>query len=305
MDEFRRIAKLKSVFASNAEQIKLGIGDDAAVLRLGGSDVVVSTDASIENVHFRRSFGSMRRIARRAFHAAASDLAAMAATPSCAFASLSLPRGLSEEDFDSLAEGLNLASRELSMPIAGGNLTAASEIGITITVLGTCGDAPLTRSGAKPGDGLYLSGTVGGAALSLRRLLRDEPHDSKPWFEIRARFDIARSIAGVASSCVDISDGLAADLGHLLESSAVGATLDVMAIPIPEGFEAACEAETLDWFDLAWTGGEDYELCFTSSHDLSSFATRIGTIETERGLRLKRGDSIESITPRGHRHFVD
>ena len=304
MDEFRRIARLKHAFSSESEQIRLGIGDDAAILRLAG-DVVISTDASNENVHFRRSFGSLRRIGRRAFHAAASDLAAMGATGACAFASLALPRGLADEDFDSLIEGLRLGARELSMPIAGGNLAAASEIGITLTVVGTCGPKPLTRSGARPGDGVYVSGTVGGAALSLRRLLRDEPNDSMPWFEIRARFDIARSIAEVATACIDVSDGLAADLGHLLESSGVGTTVDVDAIPIPDAFESACDAETLDWFELAFSGGEDYELCFTSAHDLSSIATRIGTIEPSPGLRVRRGDSVEAVVPRGHRHFVD
>lgn len=304
MDEFRRIARLKRAFATDSEGVRLGIGDDAAVVRIGG-DAIISTDASVENVHFRRSFGSLRRIARRAFHAAASDLAAMAATPAYAFASLSLPRGISDEDFDSLIEGLALGAREVSMPIVGGNLAAASEIGITMTVVGTSEHPPLTRAGAKVGDGVYVSGTVGGAALSLRSLLREAPHDTAAWFEIRARFDVARTIARAASAAVDVSDGLAADLGHLLEASAVGATIDAAAIPVPSRFVDACADEGVDWLELALSGGEDYELCFTSSEDLSAYATRIGTIDAGRGLRIVKAGRSNPFVPRGHRHFVD
>lgn len=308
MHEFERVEKLRARLGSVGSGVELGIGDDAAVVRLDGS-AVLSNDASIEGVHFRRSFGRLDRLTRRALHAAASDLAAMGAEPVAMLVALALPRTLDESDFDAIVEGMRQASLDLGMPVVGGNLSAASEIGITTTVVGRAVATPLRRSGARVGDTIYVSGCVGAAALGLRALLQggSAPDDAfvAAWLDVRARIELGRALRGVASAAVDVSDGLSQDLLHLLDASGVGATLRASALPLAASATERAAELGVDALELALTGGEDYELLFTAPADsvARELGTAIGCVEARPGLRVDRGDGPRAYVSRGHRHF--
>ena len=303
MDEDERIAVLRAALATDAAEVELGIGDDAAVLRVGRG-AVLSVDSCVEGVHFERRFAPLDRIGRRAIHAAASDLAAMGALPRGALVALAMPASVSDDDFLALVRGVRTAMDQLALPIVGGNLSRASEISLHTTVVGEAA-RPLTRAGAKAGEGVYLTGPVGRAALGLRRLLAGEGEDAgRAWLDVRARLDCVPSLSATASAAIDVSDGLARDLSRLLGASGVGATLDAPSL-VDEAFVREAANAGANALELALHGGEDYEVCFTSSHaDAATFAVRIGTVEVAPGLRLREGDAVRDVPPSGHDHFA-
>ncbi len=230
-----------------------GIGDDAAVLDVPpGERLVVSTDSSVEDVHFRRAWLSPEEIGWRAATSALSDLAAMAARPLAVLAALSLPpswRG----DLDALADGLGAAVRAAGAAIVGGDLTSARELGITLTVLGSAA-APVRRGGARPGDALYVTGRLGGPLRALREFERGETpaaSDRERFARPQARVAAARWLAARgATALVDVSDGLAADLAHVAAASRVRCVVDAARVPRVDGASVAD----------ALSGGEEYEL---------------------------------------------
>ena len=222
--EFDAIRTMLQVWGARAS----GIGDDAAVLSLpAGESLVASTDASFEHVHFERGWLTPREIGARAAAAALSDLAAMAATPAGLLLALGVPPAWRSE-LDALAEGVGEVAAAVSCPIIGGNVSRAAELSLTVTVLGTSRH-PLERSGARSGDALYVTGTLGGPGAALDALLRGAtPRDVD-----RARFAApqpriaeARWLAERgARAAIDLSDGLLADAGHLAAASGVRAVL--------------------------------------------------------------------------------
>jgi thiamine-monophosphate kinase len=229
-----------------------GIGDDAAVLEpTRGESTVVSVDAAIEGRHFTSDWLSPREIGYRAVAAAMSDIAAMAARPTGVLVAIGLPehwRGRLMEIADGIGDALDLADAQ----IIGGNLSAANELSITSTILGEA-FTPLARSGARAGDGLYVTGRLGGPVLALRALQRgDDPGKHRDRFARPIpRFDEARWLANAgASASIDISDGLAADVGHLAAAS--GVAIEVCTALIP----CADDATVVD----ALSSGEEYEL---------------------------------------------
>jgi thiamine-monophosphate kinase len=303
--EHERIARLSARFATNAPEVRLGIGDDAAWL---APDLVLSVDAQVEGVHFLPRFAPYDVLAERAAIAALSDLAAMGARPLAMLSSLILPRTLEDAALDQLHEGLARAAERYAAPVIGGNLAAGSELALSTTVLGRA-DAPLLRTGARPGDGIFVTGHVGERALGLRALLADR-HDAAlttfvdAWLHPTARIAEGLALRGVASTCIDVSDGLLADLGHVLVASQVGAELELSALPFAPGFEAACALLDLDALALALDGGEAYELVFTATTPPSIAATRIGTIRAEPGVVLRELDgSIRPHATTGFDHF--
>lgn len=311
MTEFDRITSLRRRFERGGESAKrgvvLGIGDDGAVVDVRGP-IVLSTDASIEGIHFRRDFGSLFDLGRRAVHAAVSDLAAMGAEPEVLLSSLTLPPEFADDAFESLIDGIATAAEDLGMTVVGGNLSGARELGISTTVVGRDVGATMRRDGARSGDGIFVTGPIGGAALGLASLLDGRARDGDAfvdaWRGVRARVSASRRVRELASACIDISDGLSADLAHLLDASGVGATIHYEQIPLPEGFVARCDVDGLDPEALILGGGEDYELLFTAAcdavpHDL---ATRIGTIVGSTGIRVVRAEVSRTLAPQGHTH---
>ena len=275
----------------------LRIGDDAAILRpRAGDELVFSTDAYVENSHFRFGRESARTIGRRAMVANLSDLAAMGAEPVGALLALSAPRDGALADFDGIVQGLLDEAERFACPLVGGNLTHARAWSLDVTVIGRCprGKA-LRRRGLRSGDALFVTGTLGGATLA--RLKADRAGSALRQVAI-PRIDVGRALARIdgVRACIDLSDGLATDLGHLLEGTDLGAELDPTALPRPRGFDRGCSVMGLDPLRVIAGGGEDYELLFSlrSRRDHSAPKRRISALAKRLGIPITRIGQIRS-----------
>ncbi len=290
-----------------SRSVAIGIGDDGAVLRAReGEDVVVSTDALFEGVHFRWSAQSATGIGRRALVVNLSDLAAMGARPLGFVLALAAPPRLDVRVVDLLLGGLLREAQTHRCPLVGGNISRARQTSLTLTTLGAVARGrALTRSGAKPGDRIFVTGTLGRAALEIARAAAGRGKLRwVPTPRLRAGRALAR-LPGIGG-CIDISDGLMADLGHLLDASGCSAELDASAVPRPPGFRAACSRLGLDPDQLATSGGEDYELLFTvrpSSATGKRLGARLGVAVAEIGRVVARGSRTARPAPAGWRHF--
>jgi len=296
--------------------IKTGIGDDCAVLSLPpGHELLVTTDFSLENVHFRRDWHAPELIGWRCLTRGLSDIAAMGGNPHAAFLSLALAGDVPQKWVDGFFKGLLDLSKKFNVPLAGGD-TAQSPSGIQadIVVVGSIpkGQAVL-RSGAKAGDAIYVTGRMGGAAAALEEFM--ESTKTKPSSGKNAGYfrPMPRLIAGqelrqqkVASAMIDLSDGLSTDLEHICEESGVGAEIEADAIPRAQ-FGPGNQLVPLD---LALNGGDDYELLFTSSKQVASKlggvpVTRIGRITKSLGMRLIGADGkSRKLKAAGWEHFA-
>jgi thiamine-monophosphate kinase len=297
--------------------VMLGIGDDAALLNVPQGEVLVATtDTFISGRHFPKDTHPFA-IGHKALAVNLSDLAAMGATPRWVLLAITLPNP-NEFFIQEFANGLFNLANQHHVALVGGDTTKGSELSITITALGTVpiGQA-IKRDGAQIGDGIYVSNTVGDAGLGLKVALQQlqNIHLSKEQLAFyKARLDFPQprialglTLRGLASACLDVSDGLAQDLGHILQASHVGATLQLEHLPLSDAlrvlpFEQACS--------LALCSGDDYELCFTMSDahflklkDLSVPITRIGTITAQMGLLLTYQGQPYSLSTQGFQHF--
>jgi thiamine-monophosphate kinase len=283
-----------------------GIGDDGAVLDVPkGSKLVVSTDTTVEDVHFRREWLTPEEIGWRATMAALSDLAAMAAAPLGVLLALTVPAAWREE-LPQLAHGIGEATAHCDVPIVGGDVTDGDRLALAITVLGHA-PHPLARSGASAGDTLYVTGRLGGPGAALAAWLRG----ATPAPAHRARFAhpearIAPALwcaRSGATAAIDISDGLAGDLAHLAAASGVGCEVDLDRLPVLEGVSRR----------EALASGEEYELLVMApTLDVAAFAaahpglalTAIGTVVAgPAGHRrwIEAGHEVEP--PTAHNHF--
>ena len=307
--EFGLIARIARAAARvRGPAVVLGIGDDAAVLRpRAGERLLVTTDALVEDVHFRWRSEKPAAVGRRALAAALSDLAAMGGRPLGCLLALAAPPSLPLRRADGLLRGLLAAAREFACPLVGGNVTAARETSLTVTALGSARPGRiLTRRGARPGDRILVTGSLGGAALGLARAARGGRRGPAPRPRLAAGAALART-PGIGG-CIDVSDGLEADLAHLLEAAAggpLGAELDVSRVPLPRGLRAACARLGLDPERLALAGGEDYELLFTArpgAPGAGALARRLGLPVSEIG-RVTARPTPRRRAPGGWRHF--
>lgn len=281
-----------------------GIGDDGAVLEVpAGEKLVVSSDAAVENIHFTRPSISSQEIGYRAAAAALSDLAAMAARPIGLLFSLILPVSW-RDDATAIAEGVGSAAKASGCRVVGGNISSGAELSLTTTVLGSA-ILPLTRGGARAGDSLYVTGTLGGAAAAVTAWLAGHsphPEHRKVFVQPTPRIKEALWLAGQgATSTIDISDGLAPDAHHLATASNVVISIDVDLIPVSNGAS----------IEQALAGGEDYELLVTAGAlDIDEFKrkfslplTRIGSVaKGAPDIRFtRRGAPFEA--PAGYDHL--
>ncbi len=310
--ELERIALLAVRFnqgtGAPGGAITTGIGDDAAVLALASINaagrLVWTVDAQVEGTHFRRSWVSWEDIGWRSFMAAASDLAAMGAAPVAALSSLVLA-DVSDEDLAALADGQAAAAKDVGAPIVGGNLARGTETSITTTLLGSV-TRPVLRSGARPGDRIWLAGAVGRAAAGLVAIAGDVP-DIPALALCKAAWRRPQALVRVrsvieATSALDVSDGLARDAGHLAEASGVVLVLDAAALHDPVLAEAARVLDR-DPLELALGGGEDYALLATSPTPLEGFVA-IGVVEAGAPAVLVLREGTRSPAPRsGFDHF--
>jgi thiamine-monophosphate kinase len=313
-DEFTKIEWLKTRFEldGDSKKVAVGIGDDAAVIDFGNRPTIVTVDTQVEDVHFRRDLISYRDAGYRAVVAAVSDIWAMAAMPSGSVVALALPEDLPDEDFRELIEGLAEAARKTGARIIGGNLSKGPSLSVTTTVFGLPIVESVTRAGAKPGDSVYVTGTLGSAALGLAILQAgrlDLDHAAsfvERWKRPPLNGHAAKVVAGFATAAVDVSDGCLQDLQHVCTASGVGATLRADTIPTAPDYQPTCEALDLDPVVLALSGGEDYELIFTApeSSEASAIGTKIGEITEGSGVHVvdESGRAIE-FAQAGFRHF--
>lgn len=277
-----------------------GIGDDAAVLDVpAGSRLVASTDATVENVHFRREWLSPADVGYRAATAALSDLAAMAATPIAMLVAISVPERW-RTSVGAIAEGIGEASRAFNAPITGGNLTSGSELALTVTVLGHSSH-PLRRDGVSVGDSVYVTGTLGGprCAIAAWETGRDpRPEHRARFVHPTARIREARWLADHgAVAAIDVSDGLISDLRHLAAASHVDICVELDAIPTIEGAAVQDAAQS----------GEEYELVIAVRRpiDEHAFAAAFGAPLTRIGVATAPMNDASDVRLRAHGTFVD
>jgi thiamine-monophosphate kinase len=303
--------------AAKGSNVVTGIGDDAAVLRLpAGHEALVTTDFTLEGIHFRRDWHPAQSVGHRCLTRGLSDIAAMGGEPLAVFLSLALPRDLPQKWVDGFLRGLLNLAGKFGVSLAGGD-TAESPDGILADIV-VLGSAPrgkaILRSGARPGDRIYVSGALGGSAAAMRRMLDQPKRRLKPveypqHFFPEPRLALGRILRekALASAMIDISDGLSTDLAHICEESGVGAELQAEAIPRATVGNPAREVE----LDSALHGGEDYELLFTARRGKRIPArvagvgiTQIGHVT--RGKRVflinKNGERYE-LRPQGWEHF--
>ena len=313
-DEFAKIEWLKTRFdlGGSSNEVVVGIGDDAAVIDFGNRPTIVTVDTQVEDTHFTRDLISGRDLGYRAMVAAVNDVWAMAAMPSASVVALTLPAGFPDEEFRELIEGLAEAARCTGARVVGGNLSQGPSLSVTTTVFGLPIAESVTRSGAQPGDSVYVTGTLGAAALGLAVLranaveLDHAASFVERWRRPPTHGHVTKGLAGLATAVVDVSDGCLQDLQHVCAASGAGATLHADALPAAPGYEAACEALGLDPIALALTGGEDYELMFTTpeSSEAGALGTKIGEIIEGSAVQVvgEGGQTIE-LHQTGFRHF--
>ena len=308
------IARLRAK-AGRSRSLVTGIGDDCAVQRVGRDfDLLITTDFSIEGVHFRREWHSPEVAGRRCLTRGLSDIAAMGGEPATAFLSLALPRKLPQTWVDRFFKGLLATADEFKIVLAGGD-TAQSPNGIYADIVVT-GYVPrgqaVLRSGARPGDGIFVTGALGGSAAALAELFagrKVRQQDFARHFAPVARVAVGRLLREkhLATSMIDLSDGLSTDLAHICEESGVGAEIASASIP---GARVG-RKETLVSLKQALHGGEDYELLFTAS-PRKRVPTRIAGVPVSRIGRITRekrivlvdeGGSRTRLRPQGWEHF--
>ena len=308
MDEIGRIAMLARVLRAGGQGIEVGMGDDAAVLSPPGTRLVWTIDEQVEGVHFRRDLASWRDVGWRSYMAAASDVAAMGATPWCALAALVVPENVDDAALEAIAGGQREAAEAARAPVVGGNLARGPALSIATTLLGTC-DGPVERRGAMPGDGLWMAGHVGLAAAGLRALEAGNGTDPRlaaailAWRAPHALFAEGRAMGGRAHAAVDVSDGLARDAGHLAEASEAQLVLDEAALVEDQALLEAAGALGVSALDLALHGGEDYALLAACDRPIEGFR-RIGEVRAGRGLILRGATDERLLEPRGFDHFT-
>jgi thiamine-monophosphate kinase len=336
------IARIRRGLSAAPPWLLVGVGDDAAVVEPERNRVeVLTVDALVDGVHFDRAFVPPDAIGHRALAVNLSDLAAMGATPRLALLSMALPAALPLADFDAIVGGFTSLAARYRLHLVGGNLTRSpGPLMIDVTVMGTVKRRQaLTRSGARPGDAIYVSGTLGAARAGLLTLQaatavsatepiatdngRAASHQAcvdrylRPEPRLPLGIHLGRNRA--ASACMDLSDGLADGLQQIAEASGVGMTIDADALPIDPGARARAEALGLDAVIAALTAGDDYELLFTvrprTQRRLTAAMrrgnvslTRIGICTAGAAVTLERATGalidIAGLRP-GFSHFAD
>ena len=334
LGEFGLISRFQSRLKYRSSQVIQGIGDDCAVLSLdNGNYQVLTTDALVETVHFVLKTHTPEQLGWKTLAVNISDIAAMGGQPKFAVLSAGIPNSTPVDFLDRFYKGLNQASQKYKVAVVGGDTVASPKhLFINLALLGeTYKKKVFTRSGARPGDGIFVTGTLGDSALGLQILKSRR----KKWKKVRRakkkhcilrhlkpepRVETARRLARSkykVTSMIDISDGLSQDLGHLLKAGQVGAELWESAIPISKPLSKYSSINGLSALSLALNGGEDYELLFTlAPEDVNNLkkesitkvdlpVTQIGVITAGRGIRLISEDGRSKMLqrPMGFNHF--
>jgi thiamine-monophosphate kinase len=322
--EFGLVARIRKWMATSDPALIKGIGDDVAVIEVGRKILLLTTDILIEDIHFNRAWIDPFHLGKKALAVNISDIAAMGGTPGYFLISLGLPKNLSLSFITSFHRGLKDAAKRFQVRLIGGDTSLSQKIIINICLLGEGRKSNLLfRNGARVGDDLFVTGTLGDAALGLK-ILQKKGRKGGPKRLIKKhlspspRIELGQAIARhhQATSMIDVSDGLLIDAYHLLEESKVGARIWEDRIPVSRSYQRWVGSFSKDPYQLAFSGGEDYELLFTAppgmkkkfsdlAHPTKIKITPIGQILPRReGLRIIRKDGKEYFPSRlGFDHF--
>jgi len=307
MRERQLIERIRRLAGSSGNKaVVRGIGDDCAVLRpRAGYEILVTTDLSIENVHFRREWHPADSAGHRCLTRGLSDIAAMGGSPLACFLSLGLPQNglpqkLPQKWIDNFLRGLHSLARRFHVQLAGGDISSAQQILADIVVLGEVpvGKAVL-RSGARAGDRIYVTGMLGASAAVLQQLFagkKIKAAKSNPHFYPQPRIAAGLWLQqrGLATAMIDLSDGLSVDLAHICQESSVSALIRAADIPVAQGSN----------LELALHGGEDYELLFTAPARANVPSRITGVAISEIGVIIKRTNYSSAIQILGHNGSV-
>ena len=307
MDEFELIRR-HFMQPVDGPGVIVGIGDDGAIFEPEpGRELIAVIDTLVENVHFL-SDTSAADIGYRVVAVNLSDIAAMGGRPRWMTLALTL-RDASSEWVGQFATGLHAAAAEHGVSLIGGDTTCGSCVVATVHITGDVESGmAILRNGAKPGDTIYVTGTVGDAAagLELIREGRPDPYLSGRFLRPCARVNFGQSLSGVATAAIDISDGLFADLQKMLAASGFGGVVDLDRLPVSDQLKATFEKDAVRRFALA--GGDDYELCFTANAaefpdagDLR--VTAIGSVTSNAGLVCMEEGNVVEYSDSGYLHF--
>lgn len=292
------------------QEVVKGVGDDCAVFEYSEKEyMIVTTDMIVDNDHFSREYFSPEEIGIKLVESNVSDIAAMGGYPVYAFIGMTLKKETEAEWVASVYKGVYSRSDFYGFDILGGDTTHGDLHVFSLTLVGRVAKEKLTlRSGAKEGDVVKVTGALGASTAGFRLYQKKYPGHEAVKFRHRnpkCRLDVSEDIAKYASAMIDISDGLSADLGHILEQSSVGAVLDKNKIPIEkETFEAAA-AIGEDAYDYAFYGGEDFELVYTVSKENKERVPgiEIGEVIKEKSFFLRRNGIMKPFESRGFNHF--
>ena len=309
LGEFGFIDRIRRQVADGAGVVQ-GIGDDCAALQLPPGELLLTTsDLLIEGVHFRRDWTGMEDLGHKSVAVNLSDIAAMGGTPRYLYLALGVPGDLALTALEVLVAGFVAACADYGVTLVGGDTCRSpGPLFISVTAEGSVpGGELVRRSGARPGDAIYVTGTLGDSALALQALQRGETPDAallRRHHRPTARTTAGRAVAaaGLATAMIDVSDGLLADLGHLLDAGRVGAVLETAALPLsPAAGHRLVAAPAL--LELVLGGGEDYELLFTvapgNEAQLVGLAAGWSVPVTRIGQVLPPNDGLQLSDPGG------
>lgn len=321
LTEFSLIDRFFAAHARRRGDVALGIGDDAAVVEVPpGEQLVVAVDTLVAGVHFPET-ATAADIGYKALAVNLSDLAALGATPRWATLALTLPQA-DEHWVADFARGFFALADRFEVQLIGGD-TTRGPLCVSVQILGTLPQGrALRRAAARAGERIFVSGHLGDAGLALRLLRSGQDCAADTGAALAARLHrpeprlaLGERLRERAGAAIDVSDGLLADLGHILDGSGVGATVHVERLPRSPAFRSCVQPSSPDWFELPLTAGDDYELCFTVApertdaldalaRELELPLTEIGVIETAPGLRCRFEDGREyRPARRGYEHF--
>jgi thiamine-monophosphate kinase len=293
---------------SKNKEVLVGIGDDAAIIKTKGLQVL-TTDCLVEGDHFTREWFTPEQIGMKTIEINVSDVAAMGGIPCFALVSLALPRNLDVEFVEEMYQGIWKTCNKYNMEIIGGNMTHCDTIVISITLTGNVDQKHLSlRSGAKPGDYIFISGHLGYGRAGLRfflKQLKGFEKIKKRYLEPEAQLKKALKIAPFVNSMIDVSDGLAPEIKHICNMSKCGAVIYKDKIPISGNVRQIAKTLKEDEYDYALFGGEDFELVYTVSKDNIKNVEGyiVGEITKGKDVQLVSKGKKEIIKKMGYDHF--
>ena len=298
--ESELIAALSNIFAGSDPNLIVGIGDDGAVIKANPQNLVAATDMAVEGVHFKREWSSLHDIGAKLTAANLADIYAMGGTPKYLLVSAGLTKDFGIPEIEELANGIKSEADLVGVSIVGGDLSSAEKLVISITALGEV-KKPITRSGAKVGDVVIISGLSGKSAAGLHQLqngISDSPY-IRAYRKPDVNYKLAANFQNVNSMC-DVSDGLLSELNHIASASKVGIEIDVELVKVIPGFDALAKIAGSDIWQWALTGGEDHVFVATTSAQIPDGAYAIGKVVAGNKVTVP---GIAELPSSGFRHF--